>query len=551
MLYGQNKVNGTDRFKGILGPDGEPYRKDAPEAGFAVGHPIQFAAITSSGFRSYWHGHFDEAMKHSREDAIAMRNDPFLMALIQERKHATASLRWRIDVDDDRDPMQKAVKEGLTRILRRFPNFSKFCMYMLEAIWYGRYASQLRWGWKNMRLPSLQDPKQDEERRCLVIKKHQPINGDKIGHHWDGTPYILVNSAYAGQIKNAEIAPTTAGGMGLYLRGSWRWRYCVHTHEAVDADFFESSAADAIHGLGIRSVLFWLDWLRKEWLSNVADWCERTGLGIRLWYYQGNNPTSKTAVEKAARESNDRTNLFIPRYQTGANASEGVEFVDTSSTGADLLLRLQQHIEEIEERYVIGQALSGGQGAGDSLGGEGKSKLARDTKSQIIAYDAGNLGETLTNDILRPMQFWTYREPEAREVNARLVFAVDEPDPDKFLQAVKTFVELGGKVRMAEVQAVLGLSAPQEGDEVISLETINKAKQAGMPPGMGMPGMGGGMEGGIPDEDGGKDNDAVEAVEPFGGDGQEDERGGEPGTEDIAKRDDDDLDAGLEDIWRK
>lgn len=555
-----NDYSGDPSRAQLLGPDGMPFRKDSPDAGFAVPHSIHFASLLSSGFRSYWHAQYDEAIKHSREDAIAMRNDAFLMALLQERKLATASLRWSIQVDDERDPMQKAVQDGLTRIVRRIPRFRRFIMYMLEAIWYGRYASQIKWGWARLKMPSIKNPKQDEDRRCLVIKNHEPVNGDKIGHHWDGTPYLLVNPSYAINIKNADITPSTAGGLALYLRGSWRWRYCVHTHEAVDADYFDSNSADAVHGLGIRSVLFWLDWLRKEWLSNVADWCERTGLGIRLWYYQGNNPASKTAVEKAARESNDRTNLFIPRFQ-GGQGQEGVELVDTSSTGADLLLRLQQHIEEIQERYVIGQSLTGGRGQGDSLGGEGKAKLAEETKDQIRNFDAGNLGETLTTDILRLIQYWTFTEPEARQVNARFVFNTDDPDPEKLLNAIKTYViDLGGKVRAAMVDQALGLEAPQEGDDVISIESIGKQKNAAAPqPPAGMPGSPGAPPAGGQDPMeaifGGKGKQPAKDEKPEEDEGGEDEEQDEPGpgTDHVRRKggDDDDLDAGIEDVMRR
>lgn len=504
----------------ILGPDGLPYRKDSPEGDFAVGHNIQFAGLYSSGFRAYIHGQFDEAMRHSRADALSMENDCWLMAVFQERRLGTASLPFRIEVDDERDPMEKAVQEGLLRIVRRIPYFRKLVMNLLWAVWRGRQAAQLKWGWQVLKMPSFKDPTKDEDRKCLVVKKHQPINGDKIGYSWSGVPYISVNSAYQTNLKNAEIRPTTSGAAGLFLEGSWRWRYAVHQHEQVDADFFFAEGADAIHGVGIRSVLFWIDWLRKEGLSNVLDWSERTGLGIRLWYYQGGNKNSRAEVELAAKSSTDRTNIFIPRYPSqGGKSQEGVEFVDMASTGADLLLKIQEHFEEMEERYIIGQSLSGGKGEGDSLGGEGKSKLARDTKSQIIQFDADGLAETLTTDVLRVIQHWTYKEPEARKVNARFVFNVEEPDPQKLLTAVKTFVcELGGKVRASEVQAVLGLGAVHEGDDVISLESIRK--QQGQPGPGGAPGMPGAPPGapGMPPAGPGGPDGGGDAGAPVGGD---------------------------------
>lgn len=467
---------------GLLGADGQPIRRGSPEDGFTVPHAAQFASITSNGQGSYWHNQYDEAMRDSRENAVAMRHDAFLMALLYERKYATVSLRWHIEVDDDRDPVQKAVRDGLTRIIRRIHRFDTMTFYLLEAIWYGRYAAQLKWDWKTLDLPSLTDPRRKEKRKALTVTGHIPINGDKIGHHFDGTPYIMINPAFSSNLKNAEIQTTTSGAHGLYLRGSWRWRYIVHKHDVIDADYFDSPAADSIHGIGVRHVLYWLDWLRKEWLSDITDWVQRTGMGIRLWYYQGGNAKSREAVEKAAREQTDRTNLLIPRYAQNGNASEGVEFVDTSSTGADLLLRLQQHIEDVQERFVIGQSVSSGGGDEKWHGGMGRASIAKDTKQQIVAFDAGNLAETYTQDLVSVIQRWTYTEPEARDVDARFVFDVDQPEPEKVLNAVRTFVaDLGGKVREDSVRSALGFDPPQEGDAVISLESIAAQRNAGDP----------------------------------------------------------------------
>lgn len=479
----------------LLDAWGEPIRRDAPDYGFQVGHPIQFSSILSSGYRSYFHGQYDQAVKHSREGAVAMKNDCFLQALLNERKFAVASLNWHIEVDDERDKMEVAVRDTLTRILRQTPYFRRFLVYLLEAIWYGRYGSELVWEWAVDKFPSAKQQRLGnfDEMKYLRIKAHQPINGDKIGHAWDGTPYILVNPAFDKRIMNAEIHPTTAGADGLYLRGHWRKHFCIHTHEAVDMDYFDPMGADAIHGFGIRSTLFWLDWLRKEWLGNVADWCERTGLGIRLWYYQANNPASENAVKRAARESNDRTNIFIPRYGQGSGQGvEGVEYVDTSGSGAELLLKLQEHVEEHIERFIVGQSMSSGQDNESGLGGTGRSNFARDTKMQITAYDAAGLGETVTHDVVKVAQHSTFiNNPAAQRVNARFVLNVDEPEPEKVMSAIRTFVvNLGGSVREDGVRAKLGkgFEKPQDGDEVISMETINMQKQAGMPQQPGMPG---------------------------------------------------------------
>lgn len=431
----------------------------------AVPHVLTFSAILGAAWRNYWINRHDEAMKFGRDEALAMERDCYLMGLLNERKLGTSSLKWRIKVDKETDPWQKAVKDGLTKIIEATKRFSDIRWNLLDAIWRGRQGHQMLFRWLTMRLPDPRRPGAEITTRALYCPFHQPVNGDKIDYMWDGTPYVLINSARSDSIPHADTFPTNSG-RALLLKGPWRTRFILHRHETKDADFFDVDSASAIHGVGIRSVLFWVNWLRQEWLANVADWCERTGLGVRLWYYQGGNARSKTEVSEAAKAQSDKTNILIPRY--GENAVEGVDYVDTASTGADLLLKLQQHLEEHIERYVIGQTLSSGT-EGSGLGGTGVASLHADTKSKIIAMDAQRLDDSLTDDWVDVVKRWTY--PWA-DFPARFVSDVDQPDQKEVMQAVQTARSFGVDFRVDDVRGLTGMPAPQDGD--LTLDSIKK-----------------------------------------------------------------------------
>lgn len=467
--------------RGILGPDGLPWsdpdgkRSRGPESGFPVSPVIMFSSVLGSGWRTYWHDRWDEAMRHGREQALAMKRDAFLMGLMQERRFATSSLKCHVEVDDKRDPRQKAIADGLQKTVHATPRFRKLCAYLLWCVWYGRYGAALKWEWQSRRVPDLRvgpaalgtggAPGSSSPRRCLTVAAHSPVSGDSIGHHWDGTPYVLVHAAYAYGLENADVGTTTVGGRALFLRGSWRQHYIIHAHEVEAADFFAAEAAERMHGVGVRDAIYWINWIRQEGISNILDWCERTGLGVRLWYYQGGNAASRAAVQKAAKDQSDKVNLLIPRF--GDRPVEGVDYVATDGTGAELLLRLQEHYQGIEERYIVGQSMSSGADTDGSLGGSGKAKFAADTKRRLVEFDAANLGETLTEDVVKPMATWTYPEVPYEEHNARLVFDVDQDDPEEILKAAKTFTDMGGTVIEDEVRGPLGFSSPQEGDKVL------------------------------------------------------------------------------------
>jgi len=465
-----------------------------PESGLAISVPIPFQSIIQSGWRTFMHGGYDEALQHSQENADAMRNDPFVRRILQERKLGAQSLGWRIEVDNERDPYEKAIKDGLTKLYKAIPRATDRRNALLEAVFFGRYASQASWEYRTLNLPAM--PKtlagitsrpadgETQPMRALTMALHRPLHGDKIGHDFDGNPYVLVSAmaalkaeregAEVGDVpgyyptinaKSAVYGYTTAGGKALFLRSpSWRQRFAIHQHECLDEEFWQAEKADAIHGVGIRSVIYWYWWLRQEFLSNVTDWCARTGLGVRLWYYASGNQQSFQKVSAAAKQQDDKVNILIPRTQE--NPVEGLDFVETSGTGADLLLKIIEHLEDHISVYVVGQSMSTGQDNDSGLGGTGRANYTEKTQWKITKFDAAKLGDTETEDTLKPMLRWTYGKQFA-DLPVRLVFNVDNPDPEAYLAAAKTFVEMGGTMREDDARAVLGFQAPHDGDKLL------------------------------------------------------------------------------------
>lgn len=504
-------VNGLSQSR-ILDHRGQPMNNPRPPgAGLAIGHAQQFAA-TLGAFRTYMSDRWDEALRRGREESNSMRRDAFLSGLLNERSLSVATLRWHIEVDNDRDPQQKAIKDGLTAIVKNTAYLQQlFYCLQDETVWTGKGGHQIAWHWKTQQLPSPKvrafgtgmggapgavpgqpaappvpgasplpggDPNKStpEARRTLAIKLWQPISGDSITHEHDGTPVMLVNQATLGTLKNERIVQTTLG-RGLALQGTWRTRFILDRHIPVAAEFFDFERAEAIHGVGLRSLVYWTNFMRLEGLENVLSWCTRTGLGIRLWYYQGGNKQSKEEVSRAAADQNDKVNLLIPRF--GDKAVEGVDVVDGGTAGADLLLRVQEFFLQGIERLIIGQSMSGGSGSGDPLGGEGKSKLAESTKSKIIQFDANCRADTITQDWVKPVLRWTY--PDFFDLPVRFVYDVDEQEPEQFMASVKAFIEVGGTVREDDVRGKLSLKEPLDGDKVLGGQQQGPGGMPGMP----------------------------------------------------------------------
>lgn len=425
--------------RALLGPDGLPITSQRwGQDGYPLPHVVQMGAIIQSGFDVYW-DRWDEARRHSRENSLAMEKDVTLQALLQERALATATLKWHVHVDDEKDPYQKALKDGMQRVLMATPHKSRMHLETLKGgLWYGRSANQRVYEWREISVPVVKampalpggppaaagassggglGPQgaaggagglagmlqgggvpaavttSDERRRCMVVRKHQPVHGDSIFHKFDGTPVILTYSPEAESLSGARTTWTTAGSRATVLSGTWRERFVVYSHESKPAEFFDYEKAEAIHGAGLRDVAYWAWWMKTEYLEWFSTFFERFGMGLRLWYYEAGNNASYQEVFKVAQEASRRVNVLVPVYggKTGKVYEGGMESIETPIQGADAIRVMLEYFDAQIERYFVGQSMSGGADSESGLGGTGRAKFAANCVpvegSEILTVD--------------------------------------------------------------------------------------------------------------------------------------------------------------------
>src|ERR1041385_730234 len=82
---------------------------------FALPTVLTNSALFQGSYSTFLHEKYDEALKHSRENALAMRRDAWLLSLLRERIDGTLSLNWEIEVENPKDRRQKEVADGLTK----------------------------------------------------------------------------------------------------------------------------------------------------------------------------------------------------------------------------------------------------------------------------------------------------------------------------------------------------------------------------------------------------------------------------------------------------
>lgn len=458
----------------------DPNREDRDD-GLDLPHILTFGSLYHGAAYTYHHL-FDEAIKHSRQNALAMRRDAWIMGLLSERADETLEKKWHLEPDNPKDPWQKTVADGVTKIIKGIHRLQEMRRYLLEGgLWYGRYGANVKWKWKECWLPvmekkgpatpGMQSVPTMARGKVLTIVKHKPVNGDKIGHTNSDDAYVLIAGSFHDKIKGDPkiIYPNGAGAPALVLRGTWREQILMHRAQADDADYFDAEFGEQVHGKGIRNTIYWLDFLRRDYFGAVTEMLNRIGLGIVVIYYDQSNAAAKTEALDMAKKYSRRSVIVMPRASDSMSQGGAIEVVETPMAGATIMLELQTHVENQIERFMIGQLISGGGGSSNPLEGTGKSEFARDTKTKRCRSDAELFDDSLTGSDDEPglvsiIKKWTYG---FADFPLRWVTDHEENNPAEILDAVKVCVDMGVKFAEKDIREQTGLPAPEEGEPII------------------------------------------------------------------------------------
>lgn len=451
----------------------------------AVPHIISFSGLTGAVAKVYRNA--DEAVSHSLDNARFMRNDIGIMESLEQRMRLSSLLDWHLEPDDPKNADQKDLCEKLTKLIQRTRRFEEMRRCLLEAIWYGRYAVQFRW--RRVRI----------EGRDYVIPSPavgdetpgwKPINGDKLVFRYSQEPLKGSTGELLGsvglQVNIAHLPPSmkpyvhqSEHHMAYFFPNWQRSSLAIHKHMIEDAAYESPFDAGSIHGVGIRSRIYW-EWFQKqEILAFLMEFLERSAMGIEIWEYPSGNPEAKAAVEDAAanRSGSNKNVILFPKPQDPEAASLfDVRHVEPGMAGAQALQQLlETYYGHRIKRYIIGQTLSS---EADATGmGSGVADLQVDTLMSIIKYDACNLDETLTHEFVEPLKRFNF--PHAADVHVRFVSETESSETDKKMQAFRDAWDMGTRIKESDVLDLIGASVPQGNDVVLQNQSAGQAPQPG------------------------------------------------------------------------
>ena len=315
---------------------------------------------------------------------------------------SVALLDWHVEPDDPTDPMQVALAEEMTKILQATPNFMQYRESLLWALWYGRAAVQQRLRWKRL--------KKGEPLR-VVVNKWKPINGDKLAFRYDESTGeydkdsvgvrigagLSMNTIMAWSNESRERVLPTDWGMAYFVPKWQRKNIVIHKHMVIDGEWDDPYTAGRIHGVGIRSRIYWNWYQMTEILAWMLEYLERSAFGTEIWYYPYGNDEAKQKTMQAAQEriGGGRNIILVPRPvdETGS-MSYGVERIENGMAGVDQLKSiLIDFFSHSIKHYILGQTLTS---EADSSGsGNDLAAIHLNTFMQIVRYDCTNLQETV------------------------------------------------------------------------------------------------------------------------------------------------------------
>ncbi|HWA97906.1 MAG TPA: DUF935 family protein [Pirellulales bacterium] len=451
-------------------------------------HVATFVGIVSSFARVYRPS--DEAIKHSWDNARFMLNDPMVMECVEQRQRSVSLLNWHLEPEDANDPAQKEMADELTRIIKRIPRFMQYRESLQRAIWCGKYANTHRFGWRRL-----------GGRMRLHLERWRPLHGDKLVFGYDDWSQtvrervgIRVGAGFQLGSKVADRWPVekfkqvepTDQGLAYFLNPWERPLLAIHKHLIEDGEFEDPQSAGKIHGIGIRSRIYWAWYQKQETLAFLMDHIERTATGIEIWYYPWGNEEARKRTEQAATErvGEGRNIILVPRPVGDDSHSYGVDRIEPSAAGVEILKEvIEKFFGHQIKRYILGQTMT--TEAGPAGLGSSQAEVHMDTYMQIVRYDATNAEETLTTDLVEPLKLFNC--PHMAEVPVYFRIDTEAPDVESKLKAWKDAFDMGMEIKEQDLMDLVGASKPSPDDRVLSRQQQAQIDQAsqGSAPGMG------------------------------------------------------------------
>ena len=390
-----------------------------------------------------------------------MRADADIEGVLRSLLVTLAGLEWNVLSDDESDPRLVKLAERIAEIIGAAPRRSDMFRSLHEAVWYGCSAVNVVYD---------RDP-----RLGVRIREWLPLASDTLAFDQTGNVAMRVGSAY---INQASVTDLGFDSLVHLFDDNERRAIVLHRVFTTAPNFIDPNSAETVYrGVGARDVCWYIWLLKQEVLQNAAAYVERYALGIRVGYYPAGNDAAKSEMMTILQNLVNDNSVVLPRISPTESMYD-IDIKDANGGRAQIFMELVNWLSGKLKEAILGQSLSSE--AGGTGMGSGVADLHADTLSRVIRYHADCLAESLTTDLVRIIAgMLGASEEEARRI--RFVFAPERPNPKERLEAIQTFISMGGRVSEREVRDLLGLSDPEDGESVLGGQAAGSAGASSNP----------------------------------------------------------------------
>lgn len=334
-------------------------------------------------------------------------------SVIGTRKSQVVSLESQILPSDDSEKAQE-IAESIRRDIIQAPWFEDMKMDLLDALGKGFSVCEIIWGVKNGRW-------------VPVDVKHK----DPRFFEYDR--------------ETMSHIVLTKGGEQFELTKN---KFIIHEPKL-------KSGFNLQNGLALPCAYYLL--IKSYDVAGWAAFAQVYGYPLRIGRYgRGASDNDKKVLRQAIASLGKDAGAIIPD-------SMNIEIVNgmTGSSGnIDLYEHLADWVDKQVSKGVLGQTMST-----DAEGGQYKGDLHNEIRLEIKRADARQLAATIFRDLILPYIRFNFGEleeyPEFRIV-------VPEPeDIPAIVNAVASLVPLGFKVKADDLYGKLGLTKPEDTDDVL------------------------------------------------------------------------------------
>jgi len=376
-----------------------------------------------------------------------MRADADIEGVLRSLLVTLAGLEWNVIPSDEENPRLVNLAQRVSDVVTAIPRRSDLFRALHEAVWYGCSAANIVY--------------ERDQHLGVRVSEWYPLASDTLAFDQRGNLAMRVGSAY---INEPSVTDLGFDSLVHLFNENERRAVILHRVFTTAPNFIDPNTSEAIYrGVGARDVCWYIWLLKQEILQNAAAYAERYALGIRVGYYPAGNDAAKSEMLTVLQNLVNDNSVVLPRISPTESMYD-IDIKDANAGRAQIFMDMVEWLSSKLKEAILGQSLSSE--AGSTGLGSGVADLHADTLSRVIRYHADALAESMTTDFVRVIAgMLGASEEEARGL--RFVFAPERPNPKDKLEAIRGFVELGGRVSEREVREMLGLSEPEDGESVL------------------------------------------------------------------------------------